>query len=311
MITFIIEAFILAVAIDLLFGEPKPAYHPVVWIGSLIGFLKERPPKRFKVFYGLIIALLTIGLTVGVGYGITVLLYSISPLIALLVTAYLLKSTFCFSFLWGISADIFNDLRSGKLEEARSKLPALVGRDVSKLNESQMSSCVIESLGESFVDGIFSPLFYFVIFGLPGALAYRAINTLDSMVGYKDEKHRQIGFVSAKVDDMANYIPARLAVVLMAIVALPYGGMIRAIKIALRDGRKTPSINSGFPMSAYAGALGLRLEKLNYYVLGEGLKPCDVSDVPKAISYNKAAGVVIIILAIIILYFTGLPLITY
>jgi adenosylcobinamide-phosphate synthase len=305
----ILEAFLLAVALDLVFGEPKPIFHPVVWTGTLIGFMDRHAPRHFKVLYGFFMALFCIGATAIVGYGITVILYSISPLLSLLVTAYLLKSAFSFSFLWKVSRDIYDDLRTGRLGGARSKLPALVGRDVSKLDEGQMSSCVIESLGESFVDGIFSPLFYFILFGLPGALAYRAINTLDSMVGYKDEKHIQVGMPSARIDDIANFIPARLAVLFIGAVAIIFGSPVRAVRIALRDGRKPPSINSGYPMSAFAGSLGLRLEKLNYYILGEGLKPCGVEDIPRAIRFNMALSAVLIILTTMLIYVTGLPLI--
>ncbi len=302
----ILEAFLLAVALDFVFGEPAPAFHPVVWIGRLIGFLDRHAPRHFKTLYGLFLALFCISATVIIGYGLTVQLYSISPILSLLATAYLLKSTFSFSFLWKVSKEIYDDLRSGNLGGARSKLPALVGRDVSKLDEGQMSSCVIESLGESFVDGIFAPLFYFVIFGLPGALAYRAINTLDSMVGYKDEKHIKVGMPSARIDDIANFIPARLAVLLISLIS---GHPLRAIKVALRDGRNPPSINSGYPMSAFAGALGLRLEKLRYYVLGEGLKPSSIDDIPRAIRFNMALSAVLIVLTTIIIYLTELPLI--
>ncbi len=302
----ILEAFLLAVALDFVFGEPAPAFHPVVWIGRLIGFLDRHAPRHFKTLYGLFLALFCIGATVIIGYGLTVLLYSVSPLLSLLATAYLLKSTFSFSFLWKVSKEIYDDLRSGNLGGARSKLPALVGRDVSQLDECQMSSCVIESLGESFVDGIFAPLFYFAIFGLPGALAYRAINTLDSMVGYKDEKHIKVGMSSARIDDIANFIPARLVVLLISMIS---GHPLRAIKVALRDGRNPPSINSGYPMSAFAGALGLRLEKLGYYVLGDGMKPSGVDDIPRAIRFNMALSAVLIVLTTIIIYLTELPLI--
>jgi adenosylcobinamide-phosphate synthase len=302
----ILEAFLLAVVLDLVFGEPAPAFHPVVWIGRLIGFLDRHAPGHFQRLYGLFLALFCISATVLIGYGLTVVLYSISPVLSLLATAYLLKSTFSFSFLWKVSNDIYAELRCGNLDGARSKLPALVGRDVSKLDAGRMSSCVIESLGESFVDGIFAPMFYFILFGLPGALAYRAINTLDSMVGYKDEKHIKVGMPSARIDDMANFIPARLAVVLISIVS---GSPLRAIKVSLRDGRNPPSVNSGYPMSAFAGALGLRLEKLGYYVLGEGLKPSSVDDIPRAIRFNMAISAVLIVLTSIIIYLTGLPFI--
>jgi adenosylcobinamide-phosphate synthase len=305
----ILEAFLLAVVLDLVFGEPKPAFHPVVWIGTLISFMDRHAPRHFKVLYGCFMALFSIGITVIVGYGLTVILYSISPILSLLATAYLLKSTFSFSFLWKVSRDIYEDLRAGRLDSARSKLPALVGRDVSKLDADRMSSCVIESLGESFVDGIFSPLFYFILFGLPGALAYRAINTLDSMVGYKDEKHIQVGMPSARIDDLANFIPARLAVLFIGAIAIIYGSPAQAIRIALRDGRKPPSINSGYPMAAFAGSLSLRLEKLNYYVLGEGLKPCGVEDIQRSIRFNMALSAVLIVLTTMLIYVTGLPLI--
>ncbi len=304
-IKFILEAFLLAIAFDLVFGEPRPPFHPTVWIGTLIGFLDRHAPGQFKRLYGVLMALFCIGLSAVAGYFIPYLLYQVSPLVALLVTAYLLKSTFSLSFLWQISGDIYIDLKAGRLDAARAKLPALVGRDVSKLNEGQMASCVIESLGESFVDGIFSPLFYFVIFGLPGAMAYRAINTLDSMVGYKDEKHVKVGWASARIDDAANWIPARLAVLLMALVS---GHPVRSVKMAVRDGRNAPSINSGYPMAAFAGALGLRLEKLGYYVLGEGLKPCGADDIPKAIWLNRLLAATLAVMIIAALWLTPLPL---
>jgi len=307
-ITFMLEAFILAVLIDLLIGEPRVYAHPVVWIGTLIGFLKERAPKRFRFAFGFFLIGFSVTVFVAAGCALSIISYMISPLLSLLVTAYLLKSTFSLSFLWAISRDIYEDLKAGRLDLARAKLPALVGRDVSKLNEGQMSSCVVESLGESFVDGIMAPLLFFALFGLPGALAYRAINTLDSMVGYKDEKHREMGFASAKTDDLANLIPARLSLLLIATAALFIGSPIRAVKIGLRDARKTPSSNSGFPMATFAGALGVRLEKLNYYVLGEGLKPCAVSDIPRAIFFNRIITALLLIIVLAIMLFTGLPL---
>ena len=306
MIKLVLEAFLLAVALDLFFGEPMPEFHPVVWIGTLIGYLDRHAPGKLKRLYGVAMALSCIVLTAILGYGITVVLYRVSPLLSLLAMAFLLKSTFSFSFLWRVSGDIYADLKAGRTDAARAKIPALVGRDVSRLDEGQMASCVVESLGESFVDGIFSPLLYFTIFGLPGALAYRAINTLDSMVGYKDEKHRETGWASARIDDLANFIPARLSVLLMAAVS---GHPARAIKTALRDGRNAPSINSGYPMSAFAGALGLRLEKLKFYVLGEGLKPCEVEDIPGAIRLNKIMTATVVALILVILWLTPLPLI--
>lgn len=308
MITFMVEAFVLAVAFDLFFGEPAAAFHPVVWIGRLIMLLERLVPRRFKYVYGFLLAFITIAATVLIGCGLSWLAYQVSPLLGLLVTAYLIKSTFSLSFLWRIAREIYDDLKAGRPDAARAKLPALVGRDVSKLNADQMSSCVIESLGESFVDGIMAPLLYFAILGLPGALAYRAINTLDSMVGYKDPKHLQIGFASAKTDDLANYVPARLAVPLMAVAATIFGSPALAVKTAFRDGRKPPSVNSGYPMAAFAGALGLRLEKLGYYVLGEGLRPCTPADIPRAIGFNRTLAALWILIVLAVMLLLALPL---
>jgi adenosylcobinamide-phosphate synthase len=298
-------AFLLAVALDLIFGEPPALFHPTVWMGTLIGFLDRHSPKKYRRIYGVLMALFCIALAALAGFGIPYLLYRLYPPLAVVVTAYLLKSTFSLRFLWQISKDIYRDLKAKGLDAARAKLPALVGRDVSKLDEGQMASCVIESLGESFVDGIFSPLFYFIIFGLPGALAYRAINTLDSMVGYKDEKHREVGWASARIDDVANFVPARLAVLLMAVVSLH---PLRTLKISWKDGGNAPSVNSGYPMAAFAGSLNVRLEKLGYYVLGEGLKPCGVEDIPRAITLNRVLSAALVIIIIAAIWFTPLPL---
>lgn len=310
MILFMMEALALAVLLDLLMGEPRPMFHPTVWIGTLIGVLKEVAPKNYRRMYGFIMAFFCIGIMAVAGYAIPIILYGISPLLSLVVTAYLLKSTFSLSFLWDISYKIYGYLKDGRLDAARIELPALVGRDVSKLDADGMSSCVIESLGESFVDGILSPLFYFTLFGLLGAMAYRAINTLDSMVGYKDEKHRLLGFASAKIDDLANYVPARLSVLIIMFAAVFYTTPISSLKTALRDGRKAPSTNSGFPMSAFAGALSIRLEKAGYYVLGDGLRHCKVSDIPRALTLNKLLTFIVVIIVLAALYFTGLPLLS-
>lgn len=304
-IEFALAALLLAVALDLAFGEPRPIFHPTVWVGSLIGWLDRHAPRRFRRAYGVLMALLCIGLAAIAGIAIPGLLYRVSPLAALLATAYLLKSSFSLTLLWQTSADIGRDLLEGRPDAARAKLPALVGRDVSRLDEGGMASCVVESLGESFVDGIFSPLFYFAVFGLPGALAYRAANTLDSMVGYRDERHREVGWASARLDDAANFLPARLAVLLMAALsAHPW----RSLKTALRDGGNAPSVNSGYPMAAFAGSLGLRLEKAGYYVLGEGLKPCSADDIPKAVRLNRLLAAAIAALVAAAVWLTPLPL---
>jgi adenosylcobinamide-phosphate synthase len=207
------------------------------------------------------------------------------PVLPLLLSAFLLKSTFAMRCLLEVSADIGRMIESD-MEGAKAMLPALVGRDTASLTSGQASSAVIESLSENYVDGILSPIFYYILFapfglGLEAALAFKAISTMDSMVGYKTKGLKEIGFAGAKADDLANFIPARLSILLIAL-AKP-GRAAAAIHAALRDHSATPSPNSGWPMAACAGSLGIRLEKPGYYVLEADGKPASTSDVPRAL----------------------------
>ena len=173
-------------------------------------------------------------------------------------------------------------LAAGDLDGARKKLSMYVSRNTSKLTQEQVSSAVIETSSENFVDGILSPLFYFALFGPFGIIAayvFKATSTLDSMVGYKDPQYLQLGWFSAKSDDVLNWIPARLALVPIFIAAILLRLVpafsrsfdpLSAVKLAIEDGTKTPSPNSGYPMAAFAGAMSIRLEKPNVYILGTG-----------------------------------------
>ncbi len=184
-------------------------------------------------------------------------------------------------------------------------LPALVGRDTASLSQGQASSAVIESLSENYVDGILSPIFYYVLFsplglGLEAALAFKAVSTMDSMVGYKTEGLRELGFAGARADDLLNFIPARLSIFSIALARPLRAGA--ALAAAIRFHGRTPSPNSGWPMAACAGALGLRLEKPGSYVLlDEGEEP-QTSDVPLAIGLIQRAIFLILAAALLILY---------
>jgi adenosylcobinamide-phosphate synthase len=172
------------------------------------------------------------------------------------------------------------------LESAKKMLPALVGRETKKLDPDLARSAVIESLSENYVDSVLSPLFYFLLFqpfglGLEAALAFKAMSTMDSMLGYKTEELKELGFAAAKLDDLANYIPARLSVPLIAIASPKRAG--KAVAAAFKYHRATPSPNSGWPMSAAAGSLGIKLEKPGYYALfEEGPKPT-AADISRAL----------------------------
>lgn len=278
--------FVLAVTFDLIIGEPPAKIHPVVWIGKLISFLKNRArPMRID---GLMIALAVIIITVFTGHLIVVSFGNIPVLgwlFSTLAATYLLKSTFAIKCLLQTSEDIGKMIDSN-IDEAKKMLPALVGRETKDLTSGLAASAVIESVSENFVDTIISPIFYFILFspfglGLEAALAFKAMSTMDSMLGYKTKGLREIGYVAAKLDDIANYIPARISILLIAL-ARPLRATA-AITSALRDHSRTPSPNSGWPMSAAAGSLDVRLEKPGFYVLQENGKEADTSDIPNAV----------------------------
>lgn len=164
------------------------------------------------------------------------------------------------------SMKIYNSLIHNDLESARKNLHFIVGRDTENLDKKEVLRGTIETIAEASVDGIISPLFYAAIGGPAMALTYKAVSTLDSMVGYKNSKYREFGWFSAKLDDALNYIPARISAVILPISSFLCGkNWLGSIKTILRDGRKNPSPNSGIPEAAIAGALGIELGGINYY----------------------------------------------
>lgn len=283
-----LAVFLLAVAFDLLLGEPPAPVHPVVWIGRLISALRSlaRPTRAS----GLAIAAAVIATTVLAGHTLVAITAPV-PLLSLLVPAYLLKSTFAIRCLLQVSGDIGRAIERD-MGEARSMLPALVGRRTSDLSETQARSAVIESLSENYVDSILSPIFYYLLLqpaglGVEAALAFKAISTMDSMIGYRTEDLRELGFAGAKLDDLANLIPARLSILFLALASPSRAAA--AIKGALQYNSATPSPNSGWPMSAFAASLGVRLEKPGFYILFEEGRDPDPSDLPRALGLMERA----------------------
>jgi len=188
----------------------------------------------------------------------------------------------------------------------------IVGRDTRDLDEEEIVRATIETISESTVDGIISPLFYAVLGGAPLAMAYKAVNTLDSMVGYKSEKYLQFGWFSAKLDDMVNYIPARISIVLIPIASLIVRQRgLMALKIIFRDGKKSPSPNAGIPEAGFAGALGIQLGGINFYqgvkeyrpILGEKLKKKSPKDILKAIWLSCTVSM--------LMFLSGLSILNY
>jgi adenosylcobinamide-phosphate synthase len=263
---------LLALVIDQAVGEPPNPVHPVVWMGKLIGFLtrnsgRRRPSLEFA--YGLLVSLFVIALfAVPVYFGLRYLM-EVSILAYVIVGALVLKTSFSLRDLRRAAEKVRNLLIRDRLADARFELRALVGRDTTRLDSSQMVSAAVESVAENACDSFFAPLFFFLLLGVPGALAYRVVNTLDNMIGHRG-KYEYTGKFAARLDDVANFIPARLTALAIVLASwLHRKNTARAWRTMLRDGRTTESPNAGWTMSAMAGALGVQLEKVGYYRLGD------------------------------------------
>jgi adenosylcobinamide-phosphate synthase len=266
--------FILAFLIDAVFGEFPDRIHPTVWIGRIIAYFKPKfksANPRIEKVNGVILCLLVI-LLVAVPVGL--LLFGIRLFFGwlpyIVVSAILLETTFAVKCMRQYTVPIAEALKNKDVDRAKRGLYFIVRRDPTKLNEQQIASAAVESIAESTTDGITTPFFFFALFGVPGAFAFRVINTLDSTVGYKDPENINIGWFSAKLDTIANYIPARLTAILMVAAAALLGENWReSWRILQRDKAKTNSVNAGWTMSAMAGALGVQLEKSGHYALGD------------------------------------------
>lgn len=260
-----------AVILDSIIGDPRGGWHPVVLIGKLIAVLEKlllpRPQTpAAKRWAGLVLVIITLA----VSYGLTWLaiegLTAVHPLAGLVGGTLLLAFAISPRSLAEAGQEIKSYLDAGDLTQARYKVGWIVGRDTERLDTAEVTRATVETVAENIVDGVISPLFYAFIGGVPLAFLYRAVNTLDSMVGYKNEKYGDFGLVAARVDDVFNYIPARITGLLLiaaaAILGYDYQGAAASIR---RDAAKHPSPNSGIGEAAVAGALGIRLGGLNYY----------------------------------------------
>ena len=272
---------LLALAIDLTLGEfPRPV-HPVVWMGRGITFLEHHSMKNKKMYGILMVAGMT-GASFLTGAAVVHTAPLLGDTAALLVLAYFLKSTFSFRMLLTSARQIMNELESGNSNAARKDLKMLVSRDTKTLDNPHIASAVIETTSENFVDGIISPLFYFIILGIPGALAYKAVNTLDSMVGYRNKDFIELGWASARLDDYLNWIPARLSLIFIFAASFVTGNPAHTVKICIRDRNLPSSPNSGWPMAAASGALEVKLQKQGQYVLGKDFSMPENRDIEQS-----------------------------
>jgi adenosylcobinamide-phosphate synthase len=269
----LLSAFLL----DLVVGDPRWFPHPVVLMGKFISKSESLlwTGKAWRDFVsGMVLSLALIGVTIGATWALLYSLTFLPPLITFVLAAALASTTLATRGLLDAITRIETPLRSGNLIEAREKLGHIVGRDTSALNEDKVLRASLESLAENTSDGIVAPLFYLFLGGIPLAMAYKAVNTLDSMIGYRTKRYFYFGKFAARLDDVANFIPARLTALLMLVATF----LVRlnaglALRVLWRDHANHLSPNAGYPEAALAGALGIRLGGPSIYFGKEVWKP--------------------------------------
>lgn len=276
---------VLALVIDLTLGEFPGALHPVMWMGHLITLelkLAPRTGRRMQFAYSISITLLTIALFFAAAYFLLAYLRGTNTILYIVVAALLLKSSFAIKELRAAAIRIKKLLKTN-LNQARTEMRALVKRDTTQLDETHVVSATIESIAENTADSIVAPLFYFLFLGVPGALAYRVVNTLDARIGYHGE-FEYLGKFAARLDDVLNFIPSRLSGLLLVAAAYLFRqDGDSAWQTMQRDHSRTASPNAGWPMSAMAGALNIKLEKIGHYALGVGRAPLSADVIPRGI----------------------------
>jgi len=257
-----------AFVLDLALGDPKFLPHPIRWMGKAVSYLE---PIFRKLPTGLTAsgAFFSASLVAAVWfltYFVVQATNLIDPLFRNIVEILLIYYAISARSLEDSALEVCRSLKLNRLQEARARLASIVGRDVTELKEGAIASAAVETVGENLVDGVVSPLFYAAIGGAPLAMAFKMINTLDSMIGYKNDTYQYFGKVAARIDDVANFIPARLAVPVISIAAqmLSKRG-VPAWQTAVAEGSNHSSPNAGYPEAAFAGALSVKLSGPNYY----------------------------------------------
>ena len=300
----IVESIIIiffALALDFTLGDPKNKFHPTAWIGFMIAkftpHLKNSSDNLEKLGGVVLIILsstIVVSLITFLDFGINLIsIDSLSILISVIVGGILLKTTIAIKGMEKHALAVVTSLENENISSARDHLSKIVKRNTKDLDKNHVFSGVIESISENTVDGITGPLFYFGLLGLPGAFVYRVINTADSMIGYRTNIFKNIGWFAANCDKILNYLPSRITGLVMIFSAMILrNDWKQSYKIMIRDGKKTESPNAGYPMAAIAGALGTRFEKIDHYSLGDGKITFSKENVNSAISIMKVTSII-------------------
>ncbi len=292
----------LALAIDLVAGDPRWLPHPVRLIGFAAVHLERIIAGRLgrRRLSGALFTAIIVGGSFAAVWGILFLADGVSHWLMLGMTVFIFYTAFAAGDLDGESMRVFRSLESGDAGAARRALSMIVGRDTESLDEREIVRGTVETVAEGTVDGVLSPLVFAIIGGAPLAMAYKAANTLDSMVGHRNERYRQFGWASARLDDWLNFVPARMARLIYPAASLLCGlNAPRCWSISMRDGRKSPSPNAAISEAALAGALGVRLGGMNFYqgkeeprpYLGDPSRDLEPADIRRSIRWMYAASV--------------------
>ncbi len=285
-----------ALGLDFALGDPKNKYHPTAWTGKLIAKLTPHAKNSGKIGgIILVLAVVTIVLLSLIALDITIDLITIdyvSLIISIIFGTILLKTTIAIRGMEKHATAVVESIEHNDIERARKNLALIVKRNTKDLDKNHVLSGVLESVSENTVDGITGPLFYYGLFGLPGAFVYRAINTIDSMIGYKNSIFKNVGWFGANCDKVLNYVPSRLTALVMVLGAKIIGvDWKNSYQIMLRDGSKTESPNAGYPMAALAGALKTKFEKIEHYSLGDGSMEITKEHIKSAVTLMKVTSI--------------------
>jgi len=308
-----------ALILDFILGDPQIGFHPIIAVGKLIKYLERRLLKDNhtevrKKMSGLILVLIISILVLALSYLAIFYSFKINMFFGNAISAVILYFMFCNGSMISHARKIMAAINNKDLEKSRIEVGKIVGRDTRSLSFTGLIRATLESLAENTSDGLIGPLFFYLLGGVPAAFLYKAVNTLDSTVGYRNQKYKDFGFFSAKFDDILNYLPARITALISGFLSFSAGGrMTDTFRTIKKYSSRHASPNSGFPESAFAGALGLRFGGINYYFghpkktpyIGEKKKDFDADDIKRGLRLSICSSLffsIIVILAYVLLF---------